>query len=190
MRAGHLGIAAALAVAVSGCGSGINVRSDWNPATDFSTYHTFAVLDEAGSGQHVGQLVAQRIKTAITSTLEAKGMRQANSPDNADVSVGWQVTTEQRSSYQTVNTGWGSYGRYGRAGWYGGGVGMTTSHTTETRYDVGTLVIAVFDESLDEMVFTSTGSKRLDTSTVSPDEAQRRITAAVETILRDYPPGG
>ena len=192
MRVEHLCMAAALAITVSACGPGIEVSSDWDPAVDFSAYQTFAVLDEASGGLHVDQLTDSRIKSAIGSTLEAKGMRQVDNPDNADVAVGWQITTDQRSSYQTVSTGWGGYGRYGGryGGWGGGGMSMSTSQTTETRYEVGTLVIALFDEAKDEMIFTSTGSKKLASDDVTPDEAQSRINQAVERILRDFPPGG
>ena len=188
MNVGRLMMTGALAATVSACGPSINVSSDWDPAVDFSAYQTFAVLDEANGGQGLDQFTNQRIKSAIANTLEAKGMRQVDNPDNADVAVGWQITTEQRSSLQTVSTGWGGYGRYG--GRYGGwGGGMSTSHTTETRYEVGTLVIALFDEAKDEMIFTSTGSQKLATGDLTPDESQSRINQAVESILRDFPPG-
>ena len=190
MRVEHLCTAAALALTVSACGPGIEVSSDFDPAVDFSAYQTFAVLAEASGGQHLDQLTDSRIKSAIGSTLEAKGMRQVDNPDNADIAVGWQITTYQKSSFETVNEGWDGYGRYGCGGWYRGGAESSTSTTTETTYEVGTLVIAMFDETDDAMIFTSTGSKKLATDDVSPEESQSRINQAVETILRDFPPGG
>ena len=189
MRVEHLCMAAALAITVSACGPGIEVSSDWDPAVDFSAYQTFAVLDEASGGLHVDQLTDSRIKSAIGSTLEAKGMRQVDNPDNADLAVGWQLTTYQRSSFQTVSDAWGGYGTYG-CGWSRAGADYSTGTTTETRYEVGTLVIALFDETEDAMIFSSTGSKELATDDVTPEEAQSRINQAVETILKDFPPGG
>ncbi len=190
MHAGRLSIAAALVVGVAGCGPSITVTSDWDPSVDFSTYETFAVLDAAGGAEGIDQFTHNRIMTAIADNLTAKGLRQVENPDNADLAAGWQLTTDQRSSYQTVSTGWGGYGRYG-GGWYGGwGGGMTTSRTTETRYEVGTLVIALFDETKDQMIFTATGSKQLAAGDLTPDEAQRRIKDAVDRILRDFPPEG
>lgn len=189
MHVERLATAGVLAVALSGCGSGISVSSDWDPAVDFTKFNTFVVLDEASGGGGLDQLVQNRIKNSITSTLQAKGMRQASSQDDADVAVGWQVTTDERSSFQTVSTGWGGYG-YGRYGWYGGtGMGMTTSRTTETRYEVGTLVIALFDTGREEMIYTSTGSKTLKGDNPSPQEMQKRIDEAVAKILEDFPPG-
>jgi len=183
-------MAATLAITVSACAPNIDVSSEWDPTVDFSAYQTFVVLDEASGGLHVDQLTDSRIKSAIGSTLEAKGMRQVDNPDNADFALGWQLTTYEKSTFQTVSSGWDDYGSYGCGGWYRGAATNSTSTTTETRYEVGTLAIAVFDEAEDAIIFSSTGSKKLATDDVSAEESQSRINQAVETILRDFPPGG
>ena len=178
-----------LAALLAGCGGGVSVTSDWNPGFDFSALQTFAVLDAAGGGGGLDQINQNRIKTSITNTLAAKGMRKVDNPDDADALVGWQITTDERSSFQTVSTGWGGYG-WGRAGWYGGtGMGMTTSRTTETRYEVGSLAIGIFDMATEEMIFTATGSKTLASGNPSPEQVQKNIDEAVTKILEDWPPG-
>jgi hypothetical protein len=199
MRATLLGVGA-LAVVLAGC-SGLSVNSDWDPGVDFSTYSTFAVLDEAPgeSGQSSGldALTRNRVKNAIATTLLGKGMRQVDNPEEADAAVGWQFSSEQKSSYQTVSTGWGGYGwggYGGYGGWYGRGMGygggMSTSTTYETRYDVGTLFIALYDVERREMIFVGQGSKTLSDKQMSPEESQQRINEAVDKILADFPPGG
>ena len=182
-------LAASVAVTI-GCGSGMQVRTDYDPAVSFGGYTTFAVLEEAGDNTAPGFMDA-RIKTAIAQTVSAKGWRQVDSPDQADVTIGYQLTTEQRSTLQTVNTGWGSYG-YGWGGWYDPymGGGMSTSTTTESRYEVGTLIIAMFDQERKEMIYTSTASGKLDERQVTPDEAQAEVNDVVERMLKDFPPGG
>ncbi len=188
MRVERLVVAGVLAVALSG-GSGISVTSDWDPGVDFTKFSTFFVLDEATGGGGIDQLSQNRIKGSITSNLQAKGMSLADSEKDANIAVGWQVTTDQRSSFQTVSTGWGGYG-WGGGGWYGGGMGgMSTSRTTETQYEVGTLVIAMFDEAKQEMIFTATGSKTLSSGNQTPEQAQKNIDEAVTKILKDFPPG-
>ena len=178
-----------LALAGTACG-GLDVATDWDPSFDFATPRTFTVLEEA-SGRPLDRLNDQRVKNAIATAMEAKGFEQVADTSRADLAVGYQFTTEQRSSYQTVNTGWSSYGYGGYGGWYRyGGPMMTTSMTTETRYDVGSLLIAIFDTDRRAMVFTSTGSKTLSDAQRSPEEAQARIDDAVTQILRDFPPGG
>ncbi len=169
-------------MALSGCGSGISVTSDWDPGVDFSAFNTFAVLDEATGGGGLDQLTQNRVKTSIANTLTAKGMRQVDDPKDADATVGWQVTTEQRSSFRTVQTGWGGYGWHGR-----GGVGTATMRTTETRYEVGTLVIALLDVESEEMIFTGTASKTLSGGNPTPEESQKRIDEGVAKILEDFP---
>ncbi len=189
MRVERLATAAILTVALSGCGSGISVTNDWDPGVDFTSFKTFVVLDDAaGSNSGIDQLTRNRVKASIASNLQAKGFRQADNKDDADMAAGWQFTSDERSSFQTVSTGWGGYG-YGWGGWYGaGGMGMTTSRTTETRYEVGSLVIALFDAKKKEMIFTATGSKTLRTDNPSPQEMQKRIDEAVAKILEKFPP--
>lgn len=188
MRVDRLATAGILAVALSGC-SGISVTSDWDPNVDFTNFSSFVVLDEVSGGGGLDQLNQNRVKASIAANLQAKGLRQVDNESDADMAVGWQLTTDERSSFQTVSTGWGGYG-WGRSGWYGGtSMGMTTSRTTETRYEVGQLVIAMFDTQRQEMMFTATGSKTLSGGNPSPEETQKRIDEAVNKILEDFPPG-
>jgi len=182
-----MGITVGLAVASAACGSGISVNSDWDPAVDFSQFQTFVVLEPTESD--VGQLNENRIDNAIAFVLSGKGLRQVDDTSEADLAVAWQVTTSERSSFQTVSTGWGGYG-YGWGGWYGPGVGVSSSRTTEVRYEVGTLAIALFDANRREMIYTATGSKTLEDRDMTPDEIQERIDNAVDRILRDFPPEG
>jgi len=192
MSVRRLGTVGALAVVATACSGGLSVSNDWDPNVDFANYQTFAVMDEASGGEHLNQFITQRVMNSIANTLTAKGMRQVSNVEDADAAVGWQVTTDERSSFSTVTTGWGGYGYgWGYGGWYGagyGGMNMATSTTTETRYTVGALVIAIFDVEREEMIFTATGSKELATDDPSPDEAQARLNDIVQQILANFPP--
>ena len=169
--------------------SGMSVRTDFDPQADFSRYKTFFVLEEAGDATAPGFWDA-RIKSAIARTLTAKGWQQANSPESADVAVGYQLTTEQRSSYQTVSTGWGGYG-YGMGDWYGSRAGgMATSTTTERRYEVGTLIVAMFDVERKQMVYSSTASGTIDERKQTPEQAQADVNGIIDKMLENFPPNG
>jgi hypothetical protein len=52
------------------------------------------------------------------------------------------------------------------------------------------MVVALFDEASDEIIFTSTGSKKVSTANMDPDEAQTYANQVVAEILKDFPPGG
>jgi hypothetical protein len=182
-------VAMALGVTTVACG-GLKVQTDFDPAVDFSRYTTFAVLEEAGDATAPG-FWDTRIKTAMARTLAAKGWRQVDSPEEADVAVGYQLTTEERSSYQTVSTGWGGYGYGGWGGWHDPymGVGMGTSATTERRYEVGTLIIAMFDVAQEQMIYVSTGSGTIDERQQTPEQAQADVNKVVDQMLKGFPPG-
>lgn len=190
MNVGRLTAAGAMALALSGC-SGITVTHDFDPSVNFANYQTFVVLDAATGGEQLTSFVKQRIKTSIASNLKSKGLREVSSLDDADMAIGWQVTTQERSSFNTVSTGWGGYGYgWGYGSWYGPRMGMATTTTTETRYTVGALVIAMFSVDKEEMIYTATGSKELESGNLSPEERQQRIDEAVNKILESFPPSG
>lgn len=182
----------AFAATLTACGGGISVNSDYDTAYDFARPQTFFVLDNAGGPLAPG-LNDARVKQSIAQVMSEKGLRQVNAESDADLAVGYQFTSEQQRSYNTVNTGWSGYGYGGYGPWYGGYYGgptMTSSRTTETIYDVGSLLIAVFDTEAESMVYHSTGSKTLEGGSPSPAEMQARIDDAVEQILWDFPRGG
>jgi hypothetical protein len=52
------------------------------------------------------------------------------------------------------------------------------------------MVIALFNEATDEIIFTSTGSSKPEMANMNPREAQVYANDVVAMILRDLPPGG
>ncbi len=171
-------------IAVLTACSGIRVTSDWDPAVDFSQFQTFAILDEGGQARN--RLTDQRVRAAIVADLSSKGFRHVDTPDAADLAIGFQVTTDERTSYQTVHSGWGSAGFGRRRSHWGGTVGIST--TTQWNYTVGTLVIAVFQARDKELVWEASGSRTKNPSS-SPEQSEQRINEAVREIMQDFPPG-
>lgn len=161
------------------------VRSDWDPEVDFSKFKTFTVLDEGT--ESINRLVDQRIRNAIIADLTSKGFNGVDTPERVDLAIGYQVITENRTSFQTVYNGWVHSGfRYSRAHHRDGSAG--TAWTTQINYTLGTLVVAVFEMSDKELIWETSGS-----NTVSPlrDPArnEQRINDAVQEILRSFPTG-
>ena len=170
-------------VALTAC-SGITVTSDWDPAVDFSQFQTFAILDE---GPPPGNpLTDRRIRAAIVANLSSKGFRHVDTPDAADLAIGFQVTTDERTSYHTVHSGWGSAGFGRRRSHWGGSMGV--SRTTQWNYTVGTLVIAVFEARDKELVWEASGSSMKNPSR-NPEQSEQRTNEKVRKIMRDFPPG-
>jgi hypothetical protein len=175
----------ATALIVGAC-SGISTSSDYDPAVDFTKYATYTWLDT--EGDDIDAITDSRIKSAIDATMVAKGLQKTGA--NADMAVGYQVTSAERVSYNTVNSGWGGGYGYGGYGWggYGMGYGMGTSTTYENTWQEGTLLIGMFDVESKNLVWTGTATAALDQSR-SPEDRQQLVDDAVSKMMKDFPPG-
>ena len=78
--------------------------------------------------------------------------------------------------------GWG----YG-PGWGWGMGGMGTSTTTVRQYDVGTVVLDMWDAGQKRLVWRGTAS---DTVSDDPQKTTEKIHTAVERLFENYPPTG
>ena len=164
--------------------SSISVTSDWDTSIDFSQFSTFAILEN--EQPTINRLIDQRIVDAIAADLTAKGLKHVDTHDQADLAIGYQVTTEERTSFHTVHSSWGAYGfPDSRRSWYGP---ATTSRTTQVNYTVGTLVIPIFSMANKELIWEGAGSGVVSPSR-SPEQSAKHINAAVQSILKDFPPG-
>jgi len=171
------------ALLVGAC-SGISVTTDYDPTVDFTSYATYTWMDT--EGDDIDNITDSRIRNSIEAGLAAKGLRKVTS--NPDVAIGYQVTTAERRSYNTVNAGWGGGYGYGGYGWGGYGMSMGTSTTYENVWKEGTLLVGMFDAGTQNLVWTGTATTDLDGSR-SPEERQEIVDQAVTKMLKNYPPG-
>ena len=169
-----MGIGTALLVAAC---SGISTTTDYDPGVDFSAFSTYQWVDSQGE---VDNILSSRIRQSVDAAMAAKGFKQAA---DADLAISYQVSTAERRSYNTVNSGWGGGYRYG--GW---GMSMGTSTTTESVWEEGTLILGIFDTGTKNLVWTGTATTDLDPSR-SPSERQETIDEGVSRMLADFPPG-
>jgi hypothetical protein len=170
-------------VALSACSS-MAVESDWDTSVDFSVFQTFGMIDNTEPG--VSALIDQRIRSAIRSDLESKGLRLVDDYAVADLAVGYEVATQQRATYHTVHSGWGASGFRTSHARFGASVG--TSRTVRNDYTVGTMIIAVFRMEDRALIWEGSGSDVL-ARTQGPEESAQMINEAVQKILGDFPPG-
>ena len=170
-------------VALSACSS-MAVESDWDTSVDFSVFQTFGLIDNTELS--VSTLVDQRIRDAIRSDLESKGLRLVDDYTMADLAVGYEVATQQRATYHTVHSGWGASGFRSSNLRLGASVG--TSRTVRNEYTVGTMIIAMFRMDDKALVWEGSGSDALS-EVRGPEESVQMVNEAVQTILNDFPPG-
>lgn len=173
---------------LAGC-SPVKVVTDSKAGTDFSNLETFRVVqfvneeDRANEKFRVNPMNRERITEAVARNAEARGMtRDDNDPD---VIILWTTEADIEKSY-TSSTDymggpyWGYRGRY----YYGGGPSYTT--TTENKYLIAKLSVAVVLPENKEMVWYAQGTKDI---TGDAGKAEETINMVVDKTMAEFPIG-
>ena len=94
-------------LAVGGCSRAyeITVLTDFNPSTEFSSFHTFAFSGMTDRGQEIGASdnkspLRMRIKEMVNGQLDAKGLRQVGLEDRPDLLVHLAFGMNDADKYQ------------------------------------------------------------------------------------------
>jgi hypothetical protein len=146
------------------------VKTDYDRTVNFDQYKTY-------SWQKVetkNPLWVDRIKSAVDAALTAKGWTQV--PSDGNISL---VAIEATKNQQTLNTFYNGFG----GGWRWGGFGDAT--TTVDNYQVGTLVLDMFDTQTKKLVWRGSASDTLSDKT---DKNIKNLDKGVQKMLKQFPP--
>ena len=171
--------ATAAALLLGGCATSPTVHTDRDPTVDFSRYRTYTW---AMKPQTASPLVQQRIVAGVEARLAAHGWTPA---PNGQVTLAAHVITQQRQTLDTIYSGTGMGGWGWRGGW-GGGMGVTSARTTVRTYDVGTLVVDMFDTKSEQAIWRGTASATVPNS---PERVNQAIDTALDKMFTGFPPG-
>jgi len=147
------------------------VKTDYDRNANFSKYKTFSFEKV----QTADPLWVDRIKSAVSSALTAKGMTQVDS--GGDISI---IAIEMTNTQQTLDTFYNGFG----GGWRWGGRFGDATTTTET-YQVGTLVVDLYDSSTKELLWRGSAS---DTLSNKSSNNIKNLDKGVEKMFKKYPP--
>jgi len=153
------------------------VKTDYDRTAEFSRYRTYSW----GKVHTENPLLVDRIKTAVTSALASKGWTEVES--GGEVSI---MAMEMTEDHRTLRTYYDSFG--GGWGWrrWGGGIGngFGESTTTEETYEVGTLVIDLFDTSAKKLIWRGSAS---DTLSDKSEKNIQRLDKDVVKMFEHFP---
>lgn len=151
------------------------VTVDHDPAVDFTAYKTYywAIKPQGGS-----PLVDQRIVDNIDAQLRDKGWKLA---EQGDVAVAAHVSTSQKQSLDTFYSGT-PLGGWAWRGW--GGAAMGTATTRVHDYEVGTLVVDMFDSRTQQAIWRGTAT---GTVSSSPDKVNKAVDQALTKMFAKFP---
>jgi len=168
----HLSLLAILFLG-STAASAQKVNVDFDRDADFSKYTTFAIaLNQSEPPRD--PLMAQRAIKGVGYHLTLKGLREVE--ESPDLYVVLHGILDQEKQLNV--TGYGYGGRWGR---WGGG----TATATTTTYNVGTLVVDMYDAKTKQIVWRGVGS---DTVSDKPEKNEKKLNKALEKMFKKYPP--
>ena len=146
-----------------------DVQTDHSKTTDFSKYHTFMWIKEPKTEN---PLMKQRVIDAVNAQLEAKGLRLVY--HDADLGISANTATREEHTLEGFYDGFPGWGwhRY----W-----GPTTIET----YEVGTLVVDLFDTESKQVVWWASAT---DTISSKPEKNEKKLNEAVEKMFKHFPP--
>ena len=147
------------------------VKTDYDRDANFSKYKTFSFEKI----QTEDPLWVDRIKSAVGASLTARGLSQVDSGGDISVVAVGMTKTQQRldTFYNGFGGGWRWGGRFGDA---------TT--TTET-YQVGTLVVDLFDSNTKELLWRGSASGTVSNKS---DSNIKNLDKGVQKMFKKYPP--
>lgn len=163
---------------MAGCGSGLRVETDWNPARADAMrgWHTYGWLDLA-DGEPYDDLDHVRVREAIARNLAARGFVQARAGRAPDFLVAHHLGIEEHYVvYDPPYT----------AGWYGSArPGWGPARVDEVQ--TGVLVVDIVDPERNELVWRGVAESpalgRLD----GPEQRRARLQEAVDEMFAELP---
>lgn len=175
-----LGVAL-LSALLAACASGPEIRTDSDPAADFSSYRTFAFFDPVSTDKTAyATVLSTRLKRATQRELERRGYTLA--ADNPQLLVNFNVNVAERTDIESTPAMGGYYGyRAGRYAMWGG----YPQDIQTTHYQEGTLAIDLVDAARRQLVWQGIAQGRISKDAIEkPDEAVDRV---VTEIFSRYP---
>lgn len=147
-----------------------HVAVDYDRAANFKQIKTYswAKLHTADP------IMDNRVKEAIDQELAAKGWNQLSS--GGDVALVVVEETSVREQYDSFYNGFG--------GWRWGG-GTVDETTTVDNYEVGTLIVSMFDGNSRQLMWRGTASGDVS------DNSQKKIkklAKVVQKMFKNFPP--
>ena len=165
-----------------------NVSQDFDAGRDFAAYRSWAwqrpALEYRPDDPRIkSDLTEQRIREAIASQLDQRGLRPAQAGTSADVTVRAYLVVEDRQQ-QVTNTYGGGWG--GAWGGYWGGPMYNEIRSID--YKVATLQVDLFDGRDGKLVWRGSAEHVVDTSASDPQARSQAIQKEVRQIMAHYPP--
>jgi hypothetical protein len=159
----------------------VQVASDYDRSANFSTYHTFTLMQRQHRGI-LNPLVATRAEDDISQELQRRGYTPATDSANTDFTVDFSIGAEDRININSYPAAY--MGPLGGGPVWGGP--YWGSNLDVHQYREGTLAIDVFDAHTHRPVWHGWAKKELSPKDI--EQPAEPINKAVSSVLAKFPP--
>lgn len=177
---------ALLALLLTGCATGLEVRSDEDPAANFARYRTFNFFDPMGiEGGYNSPIYGELFREAIARELTRRGYRQS---DNPDLIVNVTFRTDDKVSMRTYSAPYMSGAYYNRPGgaYYGSAVGMGVGvGTRATKTTEASIFIDLVDSQKQRVSWQ--GVAVVDVTDKVAQNLRDAVYTSVNKVFKQYP---
>lgn len=161
------------------------VTTDYDKDADFSQYTTFTFLGwQKDSDQLMNDLDKERMRKAFANEFTSRNLKKGG--EDADMAITLYLVLEEKTS-TTAYTNYygmgGRYGRYGRGAW-GWGNGYATTSYNEYDYIKGTLVMDVYDNKTNQLIWQGVASGSVKEN---PKKRDKSIPKTVKKLMKKFP---
>ncbi len=175
-----------LTLLLGACSSGLSVRSDIDPAADFSRYTTWNFFDELGiEGGYNSPIFGEHFRAAITREMNERGYRKS---DNPDLLVNVTLRTDDKVRMRSHTRPYMSGNYYQRPGgaYYGSSVGVGVGVSSRaTKTTEASVFIDLVDNEKDRMSWQ--GVAVIDANDKVARQLRDAIYTAVNRVFDQYP---
>ncbi|MEI2416061.1 DUF4136 domain-containing protein [Orrella sp. JC864] len=173
-------LALAATAALAGCATGPALRSDYDPAADFSRYRTYAYVQPLGTDKAgYSSLLTERLKSATRTQMEMRGYTYSEKSPDLLVNFGARVDTRT----EVVPAPPMPYYGY-RMGFYGPWAGWGWGNEVY-QYQEGTINIDLVDARRKQMVWEGVAVSRVRNAEQLNSETA--VAQLVSAIFSRYP---
>ena len=175
-----------LGILLSACSSGLQVRSDSDPAANFSQYNTYNFFDPMGvEGGYNSPVFGEHFRAAIGREM---GQRRYRKTDSPGLMVNVTIRTDDQIKMTSYTAPYMSGAYYNRPGgaFYGSSLGMGVSVSQRaTRVTEVSVFIDLVDVEQHKVVWQ--GVAVLDASDKVAKQLRDAIYTAVHEVFKQYP---
>jgi hypothetical protein len=151
-----------------------SITYDFDSTANFASFRSYAWI----TGTNVPDaLNHQRIVSAISAQLGAKGLTRIDRQANPDLYVAYHASFDRDLQITGFGSGWGGYRLPG-------------SHSGSARAEEilkGTLLVDIMDTRTHVIVWRGIAAKDIDVN-AKPEEREKNISRAAGKMFKNYPP--